>query len=90
MDHVVGVVPLKEFLATYHAAGDTNVLRLIAREVVFLPDNLTLDRLLEALVERRTRFAVLVDELGGTQGIVTLRDIIDELIAPSKSISTHL
>lgn len=84
MDHVVGLVQTEEFLTACQDvtddSTDTALLRLIARPPVFLPLNLTLDRLLNAFHEHRTTFAFLVDEHGGVTGIVTLQDLVDELL----------
>ena len=80
MDKVVGIVPTKEFLAAYNAEGDSSVLSLIAHPPVFVPQNVPLDRLLEAFHEHRTQMAFLVDEYGGVAGIVTLQDVVDELV----------
>ena len=84
MDNVIGVVPTKEFLAAYHAEGDTSVLQLIAHPPVFAPDSIPLDNLLLVFDEKRTHFAILVDEHGGVEGIVTLTDVVDELIGEPK------
>jgi CBS domain containing-hemolysin-like protein len=80
MDKVVGVVHTKEFLAAYNAAGETSVLLLIARQPVFVPSSVTLDRLLQRFHESRTQIVFLVDEYGGVDGLVTLQDVVDELI----------
>jgi putative hemolysin len=80
MDRVIGVVPTKEFLSAYHAEGDSSVLQLIAHPPVFAPDSVPLDNLLRVFDERKTRFAILADEHGGVEGIVTLADVVDELI----------
>lgn len=85
MDHVVGLVQTEEFLTacqdvTDDTATDTTLLRLLARPPVFLPLNLTLDRLLNAFHEHHTTFVFLVDEHGGVAGIVTLQDLVDELL----------
>ena len=82
MDNVIGVVPTKEFLSAYHAAGDSSVLSLLAQPPVFMPENVTLERLLEAFHEKRTQLIFLVDEYGGVEGIVTLQDVVDELLGP--------
>lgn len=82
MDNVVGLVHIKEFLSAYNAAGDVKVLSLIARKPVFVPETVTLERLLETFHEHRTQFVFLVDEYGGVEGIVTLRDVVDELMGP--------
>jgi putative hemolysin len=82
MDHIVGLVHVKEFLSAYHAAGDVQVLSLIARQPTFVPETVSLERLLETFHEHRTQLVFLVDEYGGVEGIVTLRDVVDELISP--------
>jgi CBS domain containing-hemolysin-like protein len=81
MDHVVGVVLTKEFLTAYRAQGKTPMLRLIARPAVFIPELVTLDRLLVMLRETPAGMVFVVDEYGGVEGIVTLRDVVDELLA---------
>jgi CBS domain containing-hemolysin-like protein len=80
MDKVVGVVHVKEFLAAHHAAGETSVLLLIALQPVFAPSNVTLDKLLTVFHEQRTQMIFLVDEYGGADGLVTLQDVVDELL----------
>jgi CBS domain containing-hemolysin-like protein len=80
LDHVIGVVHVQEFLAAQEAGGDVSVLRLIARPAVFIPEALPLDRLLATFHERRTQIVFLVDEYGGVEGMLTLQDVVDELI----------
>ncbi|MGE5610012.1 MAG: hemolysin family protein [Bacillota bacterium] len=80
LDHVVGVVHTKEFLTAYHAAGESPVLSLIARPAVFAPERIPLDKLLEVFRDNRTQMVFLVDEYGGVEGIVTLQDVVDELV----------
>ena len=80
MDHIVGIITTKEFLTAYHAGADASVLRLIAREAVFVPVGVSLDRLLTAFRENNTQMLFLVDEHGGIEGLVTLQDVFDELI----------
>jgi CBS domain containing-hemolysin-like protein len=81
LDRVVGWVPTKEFLAAYHAEGDVQVLRLLARKPVFQPETVTLDKLLTAFRQERAGIVFLVDEYGGVEGMVTLADVVDELLA---------
>lgn len=80
MDNVVGVVHTKEFLSAYNAEGDSSVLGLIARPAVFAPEGISLDQLLVLFDQKKTQLAFLVDEHGGVEGIVTLRDVVDELV----------
>jgi len=80
LDDVVGVVSAKEFLTAYHAKGETPILRLIARPPVFVPELATLDQLLTLIHEKRAEMLFVVDEHGGVEGIVTLQDVVDELL----------
>ena len=81
LDHVVGWVPTKEFLSAYNESADTQVLQLLAREPVFQPEGVTLDKLLTVFYRSRTELVFVVDEFGGVEGIVTLQDVVDELLA---------
>lgn len=87
IDKVVGIVPTREFLAAFNAEGDTSVLQLISRPAVFAPSTISLDKLLVLVDERRTQMVILVDEHGGMEGIVTLRDIVDELVGQPIAIT---
>lgn len=80
MDQVIGVVRTKEALTAFHEEADNSVLGLIADGPVFVPENVMLDTLLETLHERRTQMVFLVDEYGGVEGLVTLQDVVDELL----------
>lgn len=80
LDNVIGVVHTKRFLAAYNAEADVSVLQLIADEATFVPEHATVGTLVSTFGEKRTEFAVLVDEYGGVAGIVTLKDVVDELM----------
>src|SRR5688500_8663129 len=84
LDRVIGVVRIKEFLEAFYAGGDTSVLAALADPAVFMPERVPLDRLIEAFSEHRTQMIFLVDEYGGVEGLVTLRDVIDELFRQDK------
>jgi CBS domain containing-hemolysin-like protein len=80
MDKVFGVVHTKEFLMAYEDDGDPSVMQLLARPSVFVPETLTVDKLLPAFYEHQTQMLFLVSEYGGVEGIVTLKDVVDELM----------
>lgn len=88
MDNVLGIVHTKEFLTAYHAEGDVTVLALIAREPVFVPETLTMDKLLSLIVEKHSQMVIVLDEHGGVSGVVTLRDTIDSLLGRVDSPSS--
>jgi CBS domain containing-hemolysin-like protein len=80
LDHVVGLVRTTEFLSAYYEQADISVLRLLVQPPVYVPEKVSLDRLLETFIERKTQFVFLVDEYGGVEGIVTLRDVFRALL----------
>lgn len=80
LDHVIGVVHTKRFLTAYHAAGDSSVLSLIADKAVFAPEIANTSQLLATFHDRKTEFLLLVDEYGGLAGILTLKDVVDDLM----------
>ena len=78
MDNVLGVLYVKDLLP--HIDRKTfNWLSLI-REPYFVPENKKLDDLLSEFQEKKNHLAIVVDEYGGTSGIVTLEDIIEEIV----------
>lgn len=80
LDHTIGIIHTKEFLVAYQAQGDATVLHLIARPAVYVPESVPLDRLLTTFREGGSEMILLVDEYGGVEGIVTLQDVVDELL----------
>lgn len=78
MDNVLGVLYVKDVLP-YIDRKTFNWLSLI-REPYFVPENKKLDDLLLEFQEKKNHLAVVVDEYGGTSGIVTLEDIIEEIV----------
>jgi len=78
VDHVSGVLYVKDLLP-YIDRKTFNWTSLI-REPYFVPENKKLDDLLSEFQEKKNHLAVVVDEYGGTSGIVTLEDIIEEIV----------
>jgi len=77
-DHVVGMIHIKDLLAI---SGQPNAdIRSIKREIIGIPETKPIDELLKELQKSHTHQAIVVDEYGGTAGLVTLEDIIEELI----------
>jgi len=78
MDNVLGVLYVKDLLP-YIDRKSFSWMSLI-REPYFVPENKKLDDLLLEFQEKKNHLAVVVDEYGGTSGIVTLEDIIEEIV----------
>jgi Mg2+/Co2+ transporter CorB len=82
-DNIIGVVHSKDMLRALHAVGGA-VERLdvaaLALPPWFIPDSTTLAEQLQAFRQRREHFALVVDEYGSLMGVVTLEDIIEEIV----------
>ena len=78
MDNVIGVLYVKDLLP-HLEKGKFNWKSLI-REPYFVPENKKLDDLLLEFQEKKNHLAVVVDEYGGTSGIVTMEDVIEEIV----------
>lgn len=78
IDHIAGVIHLKDF---YDEAGITKKpLKEIITPAVFVMENERVDDILRRLQKEKSHIAVVVDEYGGTYGIVTMEDILEELV----------
>ncbi|MDK9698738.1 MAG: hemolysin family protein [bacterium] len=77
IDKILGILYAKDMLGTT-PPGTT--LRNLARPVYYVPENKHVDELLKEFQHRRLHLAVVVDEYGGTAGVVTLEDILEEII----------
>jgi len=79
LDRVVGLVNIKDL---FRAATPPEDLRSIARPIKFVPETTPLDRLLARMRAERLHLAAVLDEYGGVAGIVTLENVIEEIVGP--------
>jgi putative hemolysin len=82
IDNIVGVVYAKDLLRHGVHGDDQRALMEIAREPYFTPEAKHVGELLREMKERKVHMAVVVDEHGGTAGIVTFEDLIEEIVGP--------
>lgn len=78
IDNIVGVLYSKDLLA--HLNKKNFKWQNLVREPFFVPENKKLDDLLSEFQEKKNHLAIVVDEYGGTSGIVTLEDVIEEIV----------
>jgi CBS domain containing-hemolysin-like protein len=82
IDNIVGVVYAKDLLRHGVVGDDERPLKAVAREPYYTPEAKHVGELLREMKERKVHIAVVVDEHGGTAGIVTFEDLIEEIVGP--------
>jgi len=79
-DHVIGVVYIKELVKVLANPSEHSTIRSLTREVLLVPGALPVENLLARFRSRHQQIAIVLDEFGGTAGLVTLEDIIEEIV----------
>ncbi len=81
LDQIIGILHVKDLL---YRVGDPNSKQLtardLAREAIFIPDSIPISGLLREMRIKRQHMAIVLDEFGGTAGLVTLEDLIEEIV----------
>lgn len=80
LDRTLGVVHIKDLFAMRLKVRTGADLLPAARKIVYVPETARLEKLLQLLLERKLHLAIVVDEYGGTVGLVTMENIVEELI----------
>jgi CBS domain containing-hemolysin-like protein len=80
LDNIIGVVYSKDLLALLKDKALDRPLREVIRPAFFVPGSKKLDELLRQMQEKKVSMAVVVDEYGGTDGIVTMEDLLEEIV----------
>jgi CBS domain containing-hemolysin-like protein len=80
LDHVLGILHLKDLLYQKLRSEGTLDIRLLLRPAPAVPEQLPVEKLLAAFKRQRLHMAIVVDEFGGMAGIVTLEDLIEEVV----------
>ena len=80
IDNLVGIVHARDVLQSLALEGRSAGLADISRPALFIPDSMSLDQLLREFQERHASIAVVVDEYGGTEGLVTIEDLLEEIV----------
>ncbi|UHA75832.1 HlyC/CorC family transporter [Paenibacillus sp. 481] len=76
-DHILGFVHIKDLVKT---SPDIMDVRDIIRPIMSVPDSMSISALLKLMQKKKMQMAILIDEYGGTAGLVTLEDIIEEIV----------
>ena len=78
-DHIVGFIHVKDMIHAM-AEGRRPILRRLVRKALVVPESMDISVLLKTMQANRSQMAVVVDEYGGTAGIVTIEDIVEEIV----------
>jgi CBS domain containing-hemolysin-like protein len=80
LDRTLGIVHIKDLYAHRLKAKRGRDLLPVARKIIYVPETARLEKLLHLLLDRKLHFAIVVDEYGSTVGMVTLENILEELV----------
>jgi CBS domain containing-hemolysin-like protein len=80
IDNIQGLLYIKDLLQVWREGNQTMALKDILRPAYFVPETKKVDELMEEMQAQRIHMAVVVDEYGGMAGLVTLEDIVEEII----------
>lgn len=80
IDHVVGTLHTKDLVLHYLQEGDRATIESVMRPALIVHESVTADRLLSMMRERGSRQAIVADEFGGVSGLVTLTDVLTEVL----------
>ncbi|MBN2808991.1 MAG: HlyC/CorC family transporter [Deltaproteobacteria bacterium] len=89
LDHILGIVHVKDIFQRLATDQPLPSLQNIARKAVYLPENIHLDALLLEFQKRKVLMALLVDEYGSVSGMITLENVLEELVGPIQDEFDH-
>lgn len=79
IDHIIGFIHVKDLYANSIEENEVTLDKLI-RPIFLIPETITMDNLVLEFKKRKAQIAVVVDEFGGTSGLITLEDLLEEII----------
>ncbi len=80
IDNIIGVIYAKDLLKYWGATGSSLNLRAIARQPFYIPETKNLEELLQEFRRRRVHLAIVIDEYGGTSGLITIEDLLEQIV----------
>ncbi|NLY81110.1 MAG: HlyC/CorC family transporter [Lysinibacillus sp.] len=88
IDHIVGILHVKDLLHNVSHPNEDFNLREIVRKPTYVIDSLSIDILFQMMQKNNIHVAIVIDEYGGTAGLVTIEDVIEEIVGEIQS-ETH-
>jgi CBS domain containing-hemolysin-like protein len=81
LDQIIGILHIKDLLRVLHKPNhESRIARDLAREAIYVPENVPVHSLLQQFRANRQHIAIVLDEYGGTAGLVTLEDLLEEIV----------
>lgn len=80
LDHIVGLLHIKDLAREYVHPTEPFDLRRLTRPAIVVPESLSLEEMLHRFRRERVQMAVVIDEFGGTAGLITLEDLVEEVV----------
>jgi CBS domain containing-hemolysin-like protein len=81
LDQIIGIIHVKDILQAMQAPDYTDgIARKLMREPIFVPETISVNLLLQNFRDNRQHIAIVMDEYGGTAGLVTLEDLLEEIV----------
>jgi CBS domain containing-hemolysin-like protein len=80
LDHIVGAVHVKDLLRAARENPDDFDVRTIIRDCLVVPENKPIEQILREFQKRKLQMAIVIDEWGSVEGLITIEDIIEELV----------
>ena len=78
-DHVLGLVHMRDIIRFQEQTGEKDITQ-IKRDILAVPEGMPISHLVQRMRSQRTHMAIIVDEFGGSAGLVTLEDMLEELV----------
>ncbi len=80
IDHIIGVLLYKDVLSAYAHSNRQESIRSLIKPILYTPETKKISLLLQEFRSKQIHLAIVVDEYGGTEGIITIEDILEELV----------
>jgi CBS domain containing-hemolysin-like protein len=80
LDEVIGMIHIKDVFKSANAESQVRSIRDLMREPLFIPESMGVLDLLARMRTQRVHLAIVVDEFGGTEGLVTIEDVVEEIV----------
>ncbi len=80
LDNIVGVIHVKDILCAMMENEEVSVKKLMTGSILFVPPSVRALDLLREMQEKKAQMAIIIDEYGGTDGLITLEDLLEEIV----------